>query len=130
MAFYSSKKDEKKKEEPRPVVTTPVLPEEKPSPSYIGKTMNIEADISSDDDVIIEGTVTGNIDVGKILTIGKHGSVKADIKAGIVRIYGEAKGNIHASDKVEILAQGRYTGNIYSEKLVVAEGAILNGNIN
>ena len=103
MAFYSSKKDEKKKEEPRPDVTIPALPEEKPSPSYIGKTMNIEADISSDDDVIIEGTVTGNIDVGKILTIGKHGSVKADIKAGIVRIYGEAKGNIHASDKVEIL---------------------------
>jgi len=78
----------------------------------------------------IEGKVKGNISVSKTLTIGKSGKVKADIKAAVVRIIGEAKGNIIASDKVEILSLGRYTGNIHSQKLVVAEGAILNGSIN
>jgi cytoskeletal protein CcmA (bactofilin family) len=92
--------------------------------------MVIEADITSDEDIIIEGKVKGNISVSKTLTIGKSGKVKADIKAAVVRIIGEAKGNIIASEKVELLSLGRYTGNIQSQKLVVEEGAILNGNIN
>ncbi len=92
--------------------------------------MVIEADITSDEDIIIEGNVKGNISVSKTLTIGKNGKVKADITAAVVRILGEAKGNIIASDKVELLSLGRYTGNIQSQKLVVEDGAILNGNIN
>ena len=92
--------------------------------------MEIEGDITSDEDINIQGKVKGKISVSKTLTIGKSGKVKADIKASIVRIIGEAKGNIIASDKVEILSLGRFTGNIQSQKLVVADGAILNGNIN
>jgi cytoskeletal protein CcmA (bactofilin family) len=130
MAFLTSKKDEKKKEEPQVAHRGAAEVVEKSPGSYIGKTMSIEADITSDDDVTIEGEVTGNIVVGKTLTIGKNGSVKADIKAGVVRIIGEARGNIVASEKVEILTLGRYTGNIQSQKLIVAEGALLNGEIN
>ncbi len=134
MGFMSSKKQDKKEEvfvAPRTIV----IPQEKvaiaPStPSYIGKTMNINADLTSDEDVIIEGRVHGNIVVSKTLTIGKNGYVTADMKAAVVRIIGVAKGNIIASDKVEILSEGRYNGNIESKKLVVAEGAILNGIIN
>jgi len=129
MAFMTKKDDKKKVEAP---VNPPHIEKaiEKPSNSFIGQSMVIEADITSDDDVTVEGKVTGNISVGKTLTIGKNGSIKADIKAGIVRIFGEAKGNIHAADKVEIMSLGRYSGNIHSQKLVVAEGAILNGEIN
>jgi cytoskeletal protein CcmA (bactofilin family) len=129
MVFKASKKEEKKKEETF-VVSTPAEMDTGAPGSFIGRTMTIEADITSAEDVAIEGKVTGNLSVSKTLTIGKNGVVKADITAGIVRIFGEAKGNIIASDKVEIMAQGRYTGNIKSQKLVVAEGAILNGTIN
>ena len=133
MVFRAGKrdKDDRRREEPFVVPTsTPSTSETAASSSFIGETMVIEADITSDEDIIIEGKVKGNINVSKILTIGKSGKVKADIKAAVVRIIGEAKGNIIASHKVEILAQGRYTGNIQSQKLVVEEGAILNGNIN
>lgn len=134
MGFMSSKKQEKKEDvfsAPRSIA----MPQEKvvvssSPPSYIGKTMNINADITSDEDVTIEGRVNGNITVSKTLTIGKNGFVTADMTAAVVRIIGVAKGNIIASDKVEILSEGRYTGNIQSKKLVVAEGAILNGIIN
>lgn len=133
MVFRAGKrdKDDRRREEPFVVPTsTPSAAEAAALSSFIGETMVIEADITSDEDIIIEGKVKGNINVSKILTIGKSGKVKADIKAAVVRIIGEAKGNIIASHKVEILAQGRYTGNIQSQKLVVEEGAILNGNIN
>ena len=133
MVFKTSKRDrdDRRREEPFIVPTTaPSSSQAAALSSFIGETMVIEADITSDEDIIIEGKVKGNISVNKTLTIGKSGKVKADIKAAVVRIIGEAKGNIIASDKVELLSLGRYTGNIQSQKLVVEEGAILNGNIN
>lgn len=133
MVFKAGKRerDDRRGEEPFVVpINTPSTSESGALSSFIGETMVIKADITSDEDIIIEGKVKGNIRVGKTLTIGKSGKVKADIKAAVVRIIGEAKGNIIASDKVEILTLGRYTGNIQSQKLVVEEGAILNGNIN
>ena len=133
MVFKAGKRDrdDRRREEPYVVPTTaPSTPGAAALPSFIGETMVIEADITSDEDIIIEGNVKGNISVSKTLTIGKNGKVKADITAAVVRILGEAKGNIIASDKVELLSLGRYTGNIQSQKLVVEEGAILNGNIN
>jgi cytoskeletal protein CcmA (bactofilin family) len=130
MVFRTSKKDDKDRNDTFVISSTPAQRDEVVPGSFIGETMNIKADITSDEDVTIEGKVTGNIEVGKTLIIGKNGSVKADIKAAVVRIFGEAKGNIDASQKVEIRAQGRYTGNIRSQNLVVEEGAILNGHIN
>lgn len=142
MGFMSRGKQEKQQHEQ--AFSAPSRPAPKPQPrfeppapsggsgsgSFIGQTMNIKADISSDEDVTIEGRVEGNISVSKTLTIGNHGNVTADMKAAVVRIIGVAKGNIIASEKVEILSRGRYTGNIQSQKLVVAEGAVLNGEIN
>ncbi|MGD2086144.1 MAG: polymer-forming cytoskeletal protein [Candidatus Aminicenantes bacterium] len=133
MVFKASKKDkdDRRREEPFIVPTSSTSTSESGAlSSFIGETMVIEADITSDEDIIIEGKVKGNISVSKTLTIGKSGKVKADIKAAVVRIIGEAKGNIIASHKVELLAQGRYSGNIQSQRLVVEEGALLNGNIN
>lgn len=131
---FKSKKEERRRPEayntPVSRSTAAAEPISTGPSSFIGKTMDIKADIVSDEDVTIEGKVTGNIDVSKTITIGENGIVKADIKAAIVRIIGEAKGNIIASEKVEILSRGRYTGNIDSQKLLVSEGAILNGNIN
>jgi cytoskeletal protein CcmA (bactofilin family) len=133
MVFKAGKRDrdDRRSEEPYVVpTTTPSTSGSAALPSFIGETMVIDADITSDEDIIIEGKVNGNISVSKTLTIGKNGKVKADITAAVVRIIGEAKGNIIASYKVELLSLGRYTGNIQSQKLVVEEGAILNGNIN
>jgi cytoskeletal protein CcmA (bactofilin family) len=133
MAFGSKKKVEKVREY-TPYQRQEVVKKDEEvvtaAASYIGKTMKIEGELVSEEDLTIEGDVSGTIEVSKTLTIGGNGSVSADINANVVKIIGRAKGNIVASDKVSILSQGRYTGNIQSQKLVVAEGAILIGDIN
>ena len=128
MAFKSGKKEDiiEKKTYGYPDIP----PRQVESGSFIGETMKIKGNFHSDEDVIIEGKVEGNIHVSKTLTIGKNGVVTADIDADTVRIIGLAKGNLAASQKVEILPQGRYCGNIKSEILVVREGAILIGDVN
>jgi len=133
MVFGASKKSDKKgRDYPayQPPKKETVVVEQPSTASFIGKTMKIKGGLVSDEDLTIEGQVKGTIEVTKTLTIGRYGDVTADINARVVKIIGKARGNIVASDKVEILSEGRYNGNIISEKLVVAEGALLIGNIN
>ena len=97
--------------------------------TIIGKTIKIVGEVKSDEDVIIEGNVNGKVEVGKTLTIGKHGYVNAEIKARVVRIVGKVEGDVEASYKVEIVPNGHLTGNIKAPKIVIAEGAIFKGNV-
>ncbi len=131
MVFGSSKKDDKKMKDFTGFQYggAPTAQEEI-STSFIGKKMKIEGEIFSEEDLIIEGQVKGTIEVNKTLTIGRDGDVIADIHASVVKISGSVRGNITASDKVAILVAGRFNGNIKSPKLVVAEGAILIGDVN
>lgn len=98
--------------------------------SFIGKTMKIEGELFSEEDITIEGQVNGSIEANKTLTIGRNGIINANIQAGTVKISGKVKGNITATEKVAILTEGNFNGNIKSQKLAVAEGAILIGDIN
>lgn len=131
MVFGSSKKSDKKMNDFAGFQYEGKSPveEEKPA-SFIGKTVKFEGILFSEDDFIIEGQMKGTIEVKQTLTIGRNGDVNADIQANIVKIIGRVRGNITASEKVAILAEGNFNGNIKSQKLVVAEGAILMGNVN
>jgi cytoskeletal protein CcmA (bactofilin family) len=123
MAFTSTKRDD----------TTDFTDYKSPaaeSRSFFGKTMKIEGEITSDEDVTIEGKLKGQLEVNKTLTIGRNGYVDGKISASIVRISGEAEGEIAASEKLEISSEGKYTGNIHADKIVIAEGAKLKGTIN
>ncbi|NIM16239.1 MAG: hypothetical protein GTO45_29950 [Candidatus Aminicenantes bacterium] len=100
------------------------------SGSFFGKTMRIEGEITSDEDITIEGKVSGQLEVSKTLTIGRDGYVNGEISANVVRISGEAEGHIKASEKLEISSEGKYNGNIQSDKIAVAEGAVIKGTIN
>lgn len=98
--------------------------------SHVGKTMNLNGNITCDEDFTIQGKVTGDLKVGKTLVIGEQGEVDANMDAHTVIIIGNAKGNIKASHKVEIRSRGKFSGNIKSEVLVVEEGGILMADVN
>ncbi len=100
-----------------------------PEKTIIGKTIKIDGEVKSDEDVIIEGQVKGKVEVGKTLTIGKHGYVNAEITARIVRILGKVEGNVKAIYKVEIVPEGKLYGNIKAPKIVIAEGALFKGSV-
>jgi cytoskeletal protein CcmA (bactofilin family) len=100
------------------------------SRSFFGKTMRIQGEISSEEDLTIEGKVTGQLEIGKTLTVGKEGFVSGDITASVVHISGVAEGRVNASGKLDISAHGTYNGHIKADTIVVAEGAKLRGTIN
>lgn len=97
--------------------------------SVIGKTLLVKGELSSDEEVLIEGKIEGKIKANNRLIIGKHGTVQADIEANEVIIRGTVNGNVSCSYKIEIVPEGILNGNIVSEKVVLAEGAIFKGSI-
>ncbi len=76
----------------------------------------------------IDGYFQGKIESDSMLIIGDKGKVEAEVYVGYVIINGEFKGNIKATEKVEINSNGRVVGTILTPKLMVEEGAYLEAN--
>ena len=96
----------------------------------IGPTIKIKGDISGEENLIIEGMVDGSVDLdGHELAIGKAGRVTADVKASVVRIQGEVRGDIVGREKVVLSRSGNVLGNIVAPRVTLEDGAKFKGSI-
>jgi cytoskeletal protein CcmA (bactofilin family) len=97
----------------------------------IGKSISIKGDLTGNEDLVIEGSVEGKVDLpANQLTIGANGSVRAEVNAKAVVVIGRVKGNVNGAERVEIQGTGVVEGDVSAPRLVVAEGAVLHGAIN
>lgn len=96
----------------------------------IGKSISIKGDLTGNEDIVIEGKVEGKVDLPNgQLTIGSNGTVKGEVHAKAVVVVGRVTGNVDGSERVEIQGSGTVEGDVRAPRLVVAEGAVLNGSI-
>ena len=75
----------------------------------------------------IDGTFEGEIESPGFLYIENGATVKADIKVGSVVVGGVVRGNIEASERLEMLTTGKVFGNIRTAKLNIADGVVFEG---
>lgn len=98
--------------------------------TMIGKSIRIKGEIAASDPVYIYGSVEGLISApAHRVTIGKEGTVKADITAREVVIMGDVCGKLHSEERVEIRSDGSLLGDLATKRLCVEEGAVLQGTI-
>jgi len=96
----------------------------------IGKSIQFKGELTGDEDLEIDGNVEGDVKLpNHILKIGPHGQVKASVIAKCVQIVGHIAGNVTATERVEVEASGVVEGDIRAPKLLVQEGAVINGAI-
>lgn len=96
----------------------------------IGKSITIKGDLSGNEDLQIDGTVEGRIDLpNNQLTIGAEGRVKAEVHAKSVVVIGHVTGNLSAADRIQVEATGIVDGDVKAPRLVIQEGAMLNGGV-
>ncbi len=96
----------------------------------IGKSVMIKGELSGSEDLTIEGQVEGQIELTQhVLTIGRHGRIRARVIAKAVVVLGEVVGNIQASDKVTVRDSGGVEGDIIAPRVAIAEGARFRGKI-
>jgi len=98
--------------------------------AIIGQSIQIKGELTGNEDLTIDGTVEGNIQLkDNSLTIGPNGNIKADINAKKVTIVGEVQGNVTAEETVEIRESGKLRGNITTPRLIIADGAFFKGSV-
>ena len=98
--------------------------------AIIGSSIVIKGEVSGSENLLIEGTVEGSINLrDHQVTIGSKGRIRADITAKSITIMGDVKGNVSALEKVELKESGRLEGDITAPNLVIAEGAYLKGGV-
>lgn len=96
----------------------------------IGKSITIKGDLSGNEDLQIDGTVEGRIDLpNNQLTIGAEGRVKAEVQAKGVVVIGHVTGNLSATDRIQVEQTGIVDGDVKAPRLVIQEGAMLNGSV-
>ena len=94
--------------------------------TIIGEKVAIDGAIRGKEDLFIEGSVKGRIEVETHhLTVGPRGQVEAEIQAANVTISGRLVGNINASGKVEITKEADFNGEIKAKSISVEDGAYL-----
>ncbi len=123
---------------PRGNATQPTEAPRRPEPARtrgegmanIGKSISIKGDLTGNEDIQVEGTVEGRVELpNNQFTIGADGKVRAEINAKQVVVIGQVNGNIHATERVEVQATGVVNGDVSAPRLIVHEGAVINGSI-
>src|SRR3954466_3049174 len=96
----------------------------------IGKSVVIKGELNGSEDLTVEGHVDGKIELkDHVLTIGANGRIKALVFAKAVIVLGEVRGNVTASEKVDIRDGGSVDGDIISPRVAIAEGAHFRGSV-
>ncbi len=81
------------------------------------------------DNLVIEGSFKGTIDVRSEIRVAASARLEASIHAKTVIVEGTISGDVTADHKIELLSSARVDGNISSPKIVVAEGASFRGSV-
>ena len=98
--------------------------------SQLGRSVSIKGDITSSEDLTIDGQVDGRIELpGHMLTVGPNATVCADITAKVVMVFGSVLGSVTAHDRIEVRRSGSVEGTMVCTRLLVQDGAILNGKV-
>jgi cytoskeletal protein CcmA (bactofilin family) len=116
-----------KRVDPEPKVSTvPVTPATTVDRTIIGDQIFIEGVIRGKEDLLIEGSVKGSIELSTHhLTIGSKGQVNAEVHAANVTIGGKLVGNVNATGRVEITKAADFNGEIKAKSISVEDGAYL-----
>jgi cytoskeletal protein CcmA (bactofilin family) len=135
MPLFSSEPD--KNASAAPVLKPSVMPAAKPpeppvaadlpaASAHLDRGTKITGQLRFDGPAQIDGHVDGEIDA-KEITIGESAVVSAQVRAESVVVCGAVKGEITASQRIEIRSTAKVTGNVSAPKLIVQEGAMFEG---
>jgi cytoskeletal protein CcmA (bactofilin family) len=98
-------------------------------PTILGPDATFKGELTFEKGMRLMGRVEGKIQSPGRLHVAREAKVQADVEAGSIIVEGEVKGNLVASDRIELKQTARYEGDLRATKLTVDEGAIFNGHV-
>ena len=98
------------------------------SMTILGPSLTVTGEITCQEDMTIHGKVNGQITMTKgNLVVAPTGSAEADVHGIRVTVHGKIKGDIVASERLELTDTAVVSGMISAPSLVVHDGATFDG---
>jgi len=96
--------------------------------NLISSTTIVTGDITTESDIRIDGTLTGNLITNGRLIIGSNGKIEGDIRCKSAEIEGTMKGKIVIDELLSLKSTSSFAGDITTSQLLIEPGAIFQGN--
>lgn len=101
-----------------------------PATTLVAKGSKITGRITGQAPIHVAGEVDGSIrlEQGGVL-VSSDGYVEGDVQARNIRIGGKVRGDVQATEKVEVTPSGSLEGNIRAPRVILEEGAFFKGQV-
>lgn len=101
--------------------------------TLVGANSQVSGDLSFDGHCHVDGLVKGNVsaasDGNSALSISEQGTVEGGVSVPYVVLNGLVRGDVIASERVELGPTARVIGNVYYNLIEMAIGAEINGKL-
>jgi cytoskeletal protein CcmA (bactofilin family) len=101
--------------------------------TLVGSNSRVNGDLHFEGGCHIDGTVKGSIsadpDSSSALSISEDGGVEGGVAVPYVVLHGIVRGDVYASQRVELGPTARVIGNVYYNLIEMAIGAEINGKL-
>lgn len=101
--------------------------------SLVGSNSKMSGDMSFAGGCHIDGMIKGNVSAdsasSSILSISEDGIVEGSVTVPYLVLHGIVRGDVYASQRVELGPTARIIGNVYYNLIEMAIGAEINGKL-
>jgi cytoskeletal protein CcmA (bactofilin family) len=98
--------------------------------TVIGPSIKVKGDFHGEGDIIIEGSVEGEISTKQFISVGANAKIVANITANNAKIAGTINGDLRVAGYLEILHTAVIDGDVHASEISIEKGAILHGKLN
>ncbi|HSX15140.1 MAG TPA: polymer-forming cytoskeletal protein [Candidatus Saccharimonadales bacterium] len=95
--------------------------------TIIGSGVSVKGNLTSEHDIIVDGTISGNIKTKGSLSVGVNANIKGNLIGRDVTVAGQIEGDVKAANHVSIQETGRVNGNIASGSIAISTGGVFIG---
>ena len=101
--------------------------------SLIGQQSQILGDIRFGGGLHVDGAIKGSVvaesDERATLTVSDRGTIEGEVRVPCIILNGHVKGDVHASEHIELASSARVEGDVYYALIEMAMGAEVNGKL-
>jgi cytoskeletal protein CcmA (bactofilin family) len=101
--------------------------------TLVGENTKLNGDLFFSGRCHVDGDIKGNVsadsDSNSALSISEGGNVEGGVTAPFVILHGIVRGDVFASQRVELGATARVIGNVYYNLIEMKVGAEINGKL-
>ena len=95
--------------------------------TFFSAGTRLEGVLEVDGEVSLDGQVNGKVTGTGLVTIGEHADLQAEITAPTVVVHGTVRGEIHATESLQLHKSAKVKGLIAAARLRIDEGAVFEG---